>query len=102
MKDLTVKEWGQLLEKDENAFILDVRTDEEFEEGHLPDATQLDIYQGAEFLESLEKLDKSKNYYVYCRSGGRSQQACQLMDQMGFGETYNLLGGYDEWKKNSL
>lgn len=102
MKDLTIKEWGPLLEKDENSFVLDVRTDEEFEEGHLPDATQLDIYQGAEFLEKLEKLDKSKNYYVYCRSGGRSQQACQLMDQLGFGETYNLLGGYDEWKKNNV
>ena len=45
----------------------------------------------------LEKLDKSKNYYVYCRSGGRSAQAATLMDQMGFNETYNLLGGFKEW-----
>ena len=97
MKDLTKEEWKELLEKDEDAFILDVRTDEELEEGYIPGATQIDIYQGGGFLEEVEKLDKSKNYYVYCRSGGRSVQACQLMDQMGFGETFNLLGGFSEW-----
>lgn len=97
MKDLTKEEWKELLQKDEQAFILDVRTDEEFEEGYIPNATQADIHDPAGFMEKIEQLDKSKNYYVYCRSGGRSTQACQLLDQMGFTTTYNLLGGYSEW-----
>ena len=49
-------------------------------------------------MESIELLDKSKNYYIYCRSGGRSGQACQVMDSIGFGITYNLMGGMMEWK----
>jgi rhodanese-related sulfurtransferase len=46
-------------------------------------------------------LDPSKNYYVYCRSGARSAQACQLMNQMGISSAYNLLGGYMEWEGDS-
>jgi rhodanese-related sulfurtransferase len=42
-------------------------------------------------------MDKSKNYYVYCRAGSRSSQACQIMDQMGFENTYNLAGGFSNW-----
>ena len=49
------------------------------------------------FIEKLNNLDKSKNYYVYCRSGNRSGQAAQLMGQLGFDEVYNLLGGMNEW-----
>ena len=93
MKDLTKEEWKDLLRKDENAFVMDVRTDEEFEEGSLPNAHQIDIQDPAGFMEKIGGLDKSKNYYVYCRSGGRSVQACQILDQMGFENTYNLLGG---------
>ena len=45
------------------------------------------------------ELDKSKNYYVYCRSGGRSAQACAVMTQMcGFENAYNLLGGFMNWE----
>ena len=98
MKDLTQEEWREQIAGDENAFILDVRTDEEVEEGKIPGATQLDFHKGAEFVEGLEKLDKSKNYYIYCRSGNRSGQAGVLMDQMGFKNTYNLIGGMSEWE----
>jgi rhodanese-related sulfurtransferase len=58
----------------------------------------MDIYQGQEFIDSLELLDKSKNYYVYCKAGGRSLQACQIMSQLGFENTYNLIGGYSNWR----
>ncbi|MGY5851768.1 rhodanese-like domain-containing protein [Salegentibacter sp. F14] len=98
MKELTQEEWREKLEQDENAVILDVRTEEEMEEGYLPDAKLIDIYKGQEFVDEIEKLDKTKNYYIYCRSGQRSEQACQLMDQMGFANTYNLLGGIIEWE----
>ncbi|WP_372919918.1 rhodanese-like domain-containing protein [Salegentibacter sp.] len=97
MKELTQEEWREKLEQDNKAVVLDVRTEEEMEEGYLPHAKLYDIYKGQEFLDGIEKLDKSKHYYIYCRSGQRSEQACQLMDQMGFSETYNLLGGIIEW-----
>lgn len=97
MKDLKQEEWREQIKNDPDAVILDVRTEEEVEEGSLPYAKNLDIYKGQEFVEELGKLDKSKNYYIYCRSGGRSSQAATLMDQMGFSETYNLVGGFSEW-----
>ncbi|MEX0273681.1 MAG: rhodanese-like domain-containing protein, partial [Flavobacteriaceae bacterium] len=46
----------------------------------------------------LQKLDTSKNYYVYCRSGNRSAQACAIMGSLGFGNVYNLEGGFMEWE----
>lgn len=97
MADLTQKEWAEQLEKDTNAVILDVRTPEEVEDGYIPDSINIDIYLGQEFLSELEKLDKSKNYYVYCRSGNRSGQACSLMNKLGFKNAYNLMGGIIEW-----
>lgn len=98
MKELSQEEWREQVGKDDNAVILDVRTEEEVEEGYIPNASNLDIYKGQEFVNELEKLDKSKNYYVYCRSGNRSAQACTLMDQMGFNQTFNLLGGFSKWE----
>ncbi|MDR9458405.1 MAG: rhodanese-like domain-containing protein [Salegentibacter sp.] len=98
MKELTQEEWREKLEQDDKAVVLDVRTEEEMEEGYLANAKLIDIYKGQEFVDEIEKLDKSKNYYIYCRSGQRSAQACQLMDQMGFANTYNLLGGIIEWE----
>jgi rhodanese-related sulfurtransferase len=96
--DLTQNEWVEQLNNDANAQILDVRTDEEVEEGFIPGATHIDIYLGQGFLDALNDLDKAKNYYVYCRSGNRSGQACALMNQAGFQNTYNLMGGFNEWE----
>ena len=98
MKELNQEEWQEKLKNDKNAVILDVRTEEEVEEGYIPKAKNIDIYKGQGFINEVEKLDKSKNYYIYCRSGKRSSQACTLLDQMGFNETYNLEGGFSEWE----
>ena len=98
MADLTQEEWVEQLEQDDNAVVLDVRTPEEVEEGYIPDAINIDFYRGQEFLRELEKLDKSKNYYVYCRSGNRSGQACSLMNKIGIKNAYNLMGGMLEWE----
>ena len=95
--DLSQEEWKNKFEADDNAFLLDVRTPQEFDDGHIPKATLLDIHQAVSFMESIQSMDASKNYYVYCRSGARSAQACQLMNQVGINTTYNLLGGYMEW-----
>jgi len=96
--NLSQEEWEEQLGQDDNAFILDVRTEEEVEEGYIPGATVIDFYLGAEFAAELEKLDKSKNYYVYCRSGKRSEQACAIMNSMGFKNAYNLEGGFMNWE----
>ncbi len=96
--NLTQEEWQSKLQMDDNAAILDVRTPQEWEEGVIPNAIKIDIYRGQEFLDEVASLDKSKNYYVYCKAGSRSQQACLLMNQMGFESTYNLIGGFSGWQ----
>lgn len=100
MANLTQEEWKQQLVNDPNAVILDVRTDEEVAEGIIPNAIQIDIYKGQGFIYKLEELDKTKNYYVYCRSGARSGQACAIMNQLGFKNAYNLSGGVLEWNED--
>ncbi len=97
MIDLNRAEWKAQTIKDASAVILDVRTLEEVEEGIIPNAIHIDIYKGQGFIDEVAQLDKSKNYYVYCRSGGRSAQACTLMDDLGFKQTFNLLEGYSQW-----
>ncbi len=95
--NLEQKDWLSQLEADPNAVILDVRTQSEWEEGIIPNAIHIDIYKGQGFIYEVDALDKSKNYYVYCKAGGRSAQACGIMNQLGFENTYNLLGGIMEW-----
>ncbi|GAB5475912.1 MAG: rhodanese-like domain-containing protein [Maribacter sp.] len=97
MADLSQEEWAEQLQNDDNAFILDVRTDDEVEEGYIPNAKQIDIYLGQGFIDELQKLDASKNYYVYCRSGNRSGQACAIMNSIGIENTFNLEGGFMNW-----
>lgn len=98
MADLTQQQWSEQLAKDDNAVILDVRTDEEVSEGYIPGAIQMDIYNPGTFMERAKELDPSKNYYVYCRSGGRSGQACAILNSLGLNKAYNLQGGFSEWQ----
>jgi len=97
MADLTQQEWTSKLHADKNAVILDVRTPDEVAEGIIPNAIVIDIYKGQGFISEVEKLDTSKNYYVYCKMGGRSAQACGVMNQLGFKNAYNLIGGFSQW-----
>lgn len=97
MADLSQDTWREQLSNDKNAVILDVRTSEEMEEGFIPEAIHIDIYQGQEFMNEVQGLDKTKSYYVYCKSGGRSGQACAIMSQLGFKNAYNLVGGIMQW-----
>lgn len=83
--------------KKENAVLLDVRTEKEFAEGHLPGATLMDV-QKEDFATKLAGLDKNKTYLVYCRSGRRSQKAIEQMHEAGFRNVYHLKGGYLDWK----
>lgn len=95
--NLTQEDWVSQLEADKNAVILDVRTQDECNEGIIANSINIDIYEGHAFIEKLGALDKSKTYYVYCRSGARSAKACEAMNELGFEKTYNLLGGFLQW-----
>lgn len=97
MTELAQEEWNALRLEDENAVLLDVRTKEEYDDKHLVDATLIDIRQPQSFMSAVQDLPKDKNYYIYCRSGARSAQACQLLDQLGVSSTYNLQGGILAW-----
>jgi rhodanese-related sulfurtransferase len=98
MADLTQQEWISKLEADTNAVVLDVRTPNEVAEGIIPNAIHIDIFKGQGFIDEIKQLDKTKTYFVYCKSGGRSGQACAVMNQLGFENAYNLLGGFSQWK----
>lgn len=98
MSNLTQQQWTELLVGDKNAVILDVRSPEEFNRGKIPNSINIDIYKGQGFIYLVDELDKAKNFYVYCRSGARSGQACSVMNQMGIQNAYNLLGGIMEWR----
>ena len=98
MSNLSQTEWAKALTKQPEAVILDVRTEEEFESGYIPNAKNIDLRMGPGFIDEINTLEKNKSYYVYCRSGARSAQAVQLMRDLGFTETYNLLGGILDWE----
>lgn len=96
--NLSQQDWKSKLDRDQNAVILDVRTADECNEGFIPNAINIDIHKGQGFIYAVDELNKTKNYYVYCKAGARSAQACQLMKQLGFENTYNLEGGFMNWK----
>jgi len=98
MADLTQTEWTKQLNQNSNAVVLDVRTLDEVTQGVIPNALHIDIFKGQGFIDEVEQLPKDKTYFVYCRSGRRSAQACDVMQKLGFKETYNLLGGILEWQ----
>lgn len=78
--------------------VLDVRTADEFKEGHIAGAKQIDFF-GADFEKELTKLDRKKNYLLHCRSGGRSTKAMAVMKKLGFTSVYHLDGGMLAWTK---
>jgi phage shock protein E len=76
--------------------IIDVRTPQEYAQGHLPGAVNIDI-EGADFVQQVQALDPGAPYAVYCRSGNRSAAAIQTMNQLGFTGAYHLGGGISAW-----
>ncbi len=84
-----------------DAVVLDVRTPGEYEQGYIESAKNLD-YRSPDFKTELSKLDKSKPYFIYCLSGGRSADAADFMRNNGFEVVYDLKGGILSWQKNNL
>lgn len=83
---------------DTTSIILDVRTPGEYQEEHLAGAQHLDFLNTKAFDEGIKQLDKSHTYYVYCRSGRRSHNACLKMKKQGF-KVFDMEGGILNWKK---
>ena len=102
MIDLEQKKWHSLLVSNKNSFLLDVRTKDEYEDKHIKGATLIDINSPNDFMEKINYLDKKKEYFVYCRSGARSLNACLIMNNIGIDKTYNLKGGIIEWNDQDL
>lgn len=80
-----------------NVILIDVRTESEFKEGHIPGAQLMDVMQEANFLQQIKSLNPNKAYVVYCRSGRRSKKAMELMQQNGFKQVVDLEGGIQAW-----
>ena len=90
----------QKLNEHPNAVLLDVRTAAEFQGERIPNAINIDVMSSG-FLKQIATLDKTKAYFVYCRSGARSGQACSVMANEGL-ITFNLSGGISNWRGDTI
>jgi phage shock protein E len=84
--------------KDQAVTIIDVRTPEEYTQGHLEKAVNTDFNNQTQFQAYLNSLDKNAIYLIYCRTGNRSGQAMKLMEAKGFTNIINLDGGIQSWQ----
>lgn len=99
-EDITCRQAKKLIQKhrrDANFIILDVRTPEEFKNGHVERAILID-YKSAGFQDRIDKLDKNNTYLVYCKAGGRSARTIGIMKNLNFVNLYHLFEGMDKWK----
>lgn len=80
----------------ENIQLIDVRTPKEYSDGFIKGAKNINVNDSA-FESEIQKLDKTKPVYIYCRSGARSQTAAQKMIELGFNQVIDLQGGYMNW-----
>lgn len=89
-------------EKSANQFIVDVRTPEEFAEGHIENSVNIN-FNDENFLKNITELerDKTKPIFLYCRSGRRSGLAAEQISEMGFKTVFDLEGGIVNWEKNN-
>ena len=88
---------------DSGFVVLDVRTPEEYAQGHLPEKTPINLdFYAPDFRERLAQLDRGKTYLVYCRTGHRSGETVNFMKELGFRRVYDLQGGILAWQGAGL
>jgi phage shock protein E len=80
-----------------NTVVIDVRTPEEYNEGHIEGALLMDYMQTENFVKQVQSLDPAKNYILYCRTGKRSLNAANIMVSKGFKKVSDLKDGISEW-----
>ncbi len=104
LKTVKPKEAYKIINKNEGSpelMVLDVRTLEEFTQGHLENALNIDFYSET-FKDEIAKLDRNNTYVIYCRSGSRSIRALDIMGKLGFMEVYNIGDGFFGWTGEGL
>lgn len=101
VKVLTAEEFAAAVKEDKKAVVLDVRRPDEFAAGHIEGAVLLNFLDTVAFNAGVEKLDKSKTYYIYCRSGRRSNSAAVILQKKGF-TVFDLGGGFLSWQRYNL
>jgi thioredoxin 1 len=101
LRKVNAQEFNQQLEASAEKQIIDVRTPEEFSTGYIAGAENINIYD-ADFEQRINKLDKNKTVFVYCKGGGRSADAAAKMKSIGFQMVYDLQGGIMSWTNNNL
>ena len=90
-----------MVQSDSLATVLDVRRPEEYANGHLKNAILINWLDATAFDKGIEQLDKTRHYYIYCRSGRRSHDATLKMKSLGF-TVYDLKGGILNWEKEGM
>ncbi|MBZ0206182.1 MAG: thioredoxin fold domain-containing protein [Flavobacteriales bacterium] len=100
-KQLNAQEFQQKIKELPKATLLDVRTPQEFANGHLAHALNWD-WNNREFKKQVAQLDKTEPLLVYCLSGGRSGAAMKALERNGFQEVYELKGGIMKWRSAGL
>jgi rhodanese-related sulfurtransferase len=78
--------------------LIDVRTPNEYADGHIKNAVNVDFFNAAGFERYCEKMSREKPVYLYCRSGARSRRAAHKLIGMGFEKVVDLKGGYMAWR----
>ena len=101
VKVLTAEEFAAAVKADKKAVVLDVRRPDEFAAGHIEGAILLNFLDTVAFNAGVEKLDKSKTYNIYCRSGRRSNNAAVILQKKGF-TVFDLGGGFLSWQRYNL
>ena len=97
VKNVGVEEFDKL-RAEKNAVVLDVRSEKEFKDGHIPGAVNLDV-NAPDFAKKVAALDKDKTYLVHCAGGRRSLKACGVMKETEFKKLVNLEDGFTSWTK---
>lgn len=95
VKNISINEVPEKLM--DRGVLVDVRTAEEFDEGHLPGALNINV-NSEDFIGEISSIRKNKNVLLYCRSGKRSARAAAILDSIGYKKVYNLEGGYIAWE----
>jgi rhodanese-related sulfurtransferase len=96
-KSLNGKDFKEEYAKSKQPVLIDVRTAAEFTSGSISNAKNIDVLS-PDFKKQISNLDKNKHYFLFCRSGSRSGQACSIMAEQGF-NVYNLKGGISTWPR---
>jgi rhodanese-related sulfurtransferase len=96
--NVTPDEAQKLISEKKDLVVLDVRTADEFEKGHIAGAKNLDFF-GDDFAAQLKGLDKSKEYLVHCASGARSGKTVKEMTAENFLHVYHMNGGFHAWEE---